>query len=147
MAIDQAEFLDRYERGMKSTEAKERYKKGTAKVQTSPMAQAATPEAMEAYTRGVEESVTSGRRASALNDASFSDWKANTAGIGADRLQTGATKGKQKLARKAAALVAGYNDAEAQAAAIKDDGTWESKQARIKAAVNAMKRAAGKPTL
>lgn len=145
--IDQAEFLKRYEEGMKSTQTKERYKSGIAKVTTSPMAQAASPENMEAYKRGVEESISSGRRADALNNASFADWKSNASGVGADRLQTGALKGKQKLARKAAALIQGFNDARSAAAAIVNDGTATAIASRVLAAVNAMKKAAGKPTV
>jgi hypothetical protein len=132
---------------MKSTQTKERYKSGVMKVTTSPMAQAATPESMDAYKRGIEESISSGRRADALNSASFADWKSNASGIGADRLQTGAMKGKQKLARKAAALCQGFADAQAAAAAIVNDGTGAAISARVLASVNAMKKAAGKPTV
>lgn len=145
--IDQAEYLKRYEDAMKSTQTKDRYKAGIAKVTTSPMAAAATTEAMDAYKRGVEESISSGRRADSLNSASFPDWKQNASGIGADRLQTGAVKGKQKLARKAAALIQGFNDAKAAAMAIPNDGTAAAISARVLAAVNAMKKAAGKPSV
>lgn len=74
-----------------------RYIAGVNKVTESPMAKAATPQAMQKYLDNVQRSVQSGKRAAALNNSPLATWKANAVGEGANRLAGGARKGKSKV--------------------------------------------------
>lgn len=74
----------------------EAYKRGVERVTESPTALAATPDAMQRYVAGCNESVTSGRRAAALNRVSLSDWKTASVVKGAPRIGPGANASKDK---------------------------------------------------
>lgn len=82
---------------MSSGKASANYVQGINGYNGNPMALAASPEAMQRYVSGVQDSVNSGRRAAALNAASPATWKTNATTVGAQRLATGAQKAMPKI--------------------------------------------------
>lgn len=87
----------RWLNGTTSGTARSKYVEGVNSVTESPMAKAATPEAMELYARRVQESVNSGKRAQKLLATPISRWKENAAKKGADRLASGAQAAVDKV--------------------------------------------------
>lgn len=130
--------------GMGAPNTAAKYKAGIAGVQDSPMARAASQEAMTKYINNVQASVTSGRRAAALNNASFSDWKNNAMNQGAMALSQGAQKAKNRFSAAMQKMAPAYAQASQAAAAIPHDGSMGSALARVQAAIQVMKQAAGK---
>lgn len=86
-----------YAEGMASGKAKAKYIAGVNGVTENPLAKAALQKdkAVNAYA----EALNSGRWASSLNAFGFEQWKALTAGQGANNLQAGAKKGQAKYTR------------------------------------------------
>jgi hypothetical protein len=82
---------------MASTTTQNKYKQGVAAVTESPMAKAATPEALNRYTQSVQNAVQSGKMARALNAVSLTTWQQAAAGRGAANLANGATKSRAKV--------------------------------------------------
>jgi hypothetical protein len=136
-----AQMAQRYADAMASTQTKKRYQEGIAAVTSSPMAAAATDQAMRDYADKVAESISSGYRKRKLEESSFPDWKTNAGGVGADRLPGGALKGKKKVDRHFGQFASAYQQASDAAAAA--SGPLE----KVRAAINALKAAAGKPPI
>lgn len=128
---------------MGSGQTAAKYKAGIARVQESPMARAATPAAMELYQRRVQESVTNGRRAAALNNSSIQQWKDNASNIGAARLMSGAQKGTPKMRQAAQKWAPIYAQVSAEVAQMPKGGEAEA-VARSAAAIRILMSAAGR---
>lgn len=82
---------------MSSGVTQNKYKQGVSQVTESPMAKAATPEALNRYLEGVQRAVHSGKQAARLNATSLQSWQAAASGRGASNLAVGATKSKPKV--------------------------------------------------
>jgi hypothetical protein len=128
--------------GMQSPNAQNKYKQGIANYQGNPMAQAASPAALDKYVRHVQESVASGKRAASLNAADPALWKTNAMTVGAPGLGAGALKKKAKHAKRMQGWQPIYQQASNAAAAVPDDGNIN--QGKWAAAAQAMKAAKGK---
>lgn len=72
---------------------------GVNRVSESPTAKAATPQAEQRYLSGVQEAVSSGKRAAALNRVSLGDWKAAMLNKGIPRIASGAAAAQGKMER------------------------------------------------
>lgn len=127
---------------MGSPTTSQKYKDGINGFNGNPMALAATPEAMDAYLNGVQRSITSGKRAKSLNDASPATWKNNAINVGAARLASGATKSQQKYAQKIAPYAAVWPQMRAAARALPKGG-FANAAARAAAALQVLMQAAG----
>lgn len=97
MAVSAEASVQKYLRATTSGEARQRYIDGVAAVTESPMAKAASPEAMQLYESRVMESVRSGKRAKKLLEAPLSRWKDNATKKGAERLASGAQAAADKV--------------------------------------------------
>lgn len=129
-SVDPAQMAAAWKQGMGSAGAK--YTAGINKVTESPMAKAATPEAMQRYVDGVQRSVSSGKRAAALNASPLSTWKTNATTFGASNLAQGAQKGHPKYmaqAQKWAPILAQASQAAAAVTGPKSHGTAMAKVA------------------
>jgi hypothetical protein len=124
--------------------AGQRYKDGISNVTESPMAKAAQPDAMNRYLSGVQNSVSSGKRAAALQSADFNQWKQNALNVGAGRLGTGAQKAKSRFQNQMNKWAPVYQQASQAAQAIPHDGSMGSALARVQASMQVMMSAAGK---
>ena len=127
---------------MGSAQTRTNYVNGIQAYQGNPMAQAATQEALQAYADGCANSVTSGRRAAALNASSPADWKTNAVNVGATRLASGAQKSQGKYTRKIAPYAAVWPQMRAAARALPKGGLANA-QARAAAALQVIMQAAG----
>jgi hypothetical protein len=133
--------VQRYLAGTSSTATKEKYKQSIDAVTESPMAKAAAAD--ELYLKRVEESVRSGRRAAKLNATPISRWKDNAKGKGADRLSTGAAAAADKVRAHFAKWGPVYDQIKRDVAGMAKGGIEES-LARVRYAIEASKKAAGK---
>ena len=145
MAAKQAktpqQIADAWDAAMKDGRTQKKYRDGINNYQGNPMAQAATADALAKYQMACEVSVSSGRRAKALNDASVTDWKNNATTVGATNLGSGATKAKAKYTRKMQFWAGVYAQASSAAAGVTDP------LGKVRAAINVMKEAAGLPAI
>ena len=141
--VSQEEMVKRYEEGMKSAQAKRRYSDSMKNLRENPMLLAAEME--DEYLRKVTEASTSGYRKRRLMEADFEGMKVTASTVGAERLSSGATKAVPKYRRRLATNYAGYESARQEARAAKKAGA--APMDRVKAAINALKRAAGKPEI
>lgn len=123
--------------------ARNKYVQGIQALTSSPTAAAATDDAQQRYLANIQESVSSGRRAAALNAVSLQAFQAACIGKGADRLSSGATQGKQAHLSAMQKWAPIYAQASQAAAGVPKSDTL----GRVRAAINAMKAAAGKPTI
>jgi hypothetical protein len=126
---------------MAGGQARQNYIDGINNTQVNPMAEAATPQALQKYADACALSVSSGRRANKLNSVSPAVWKANAVNIGATRLAQAAQKGGPKYtawAQGAAATWQAMSDAAKRA-----QGPLE----KVRAALNVQLAAAGKPQI
>lgn len=130
-----------YQRGMSG--ATQKYKEGIARTTVNPMQEAAKPEAMARYLDGVQQSVNSGRRAAALQNAPINRWRDNAMGEGANRLASGAAKAKDKIAAFTQKYAPVWQSISDMVAAMPKGGRANAK-ARAGAAIDAMMDAAGK---
>jgi hypothetical protein len=89
-----ADALKRWQAAMSSGTARQNYIDGINSTTVNPMAEAATPAAMQKYRDNVLESITSGRRERKLMQASAAVWKANAVNFGASKLADAAKKGR-----------------------------------------------------
>ena len=108
----------------------------------NPMQLAATPEAMQAYLDGVQNSVTSGRRAKGLAQTSAATWQQNAINVGAPRLASGAQKAQGKYNAKIAPYAAVWPQMRAASRALPKGGLANA-QARAAAALQVIMQAAG----
>jgi hypothetical protein len=128
---------------MQGGKAAANYTAGVNAVTQSPTAAAATPAALAAYQEGVALSVSSGRRAAALNAVSLQSWQQVTTTKGAPRLSSGAVAAAPKQAAAMQKWQPVYQQASDAAQAIaKVPGT--SNLGRVDAAVSVLLKAAGK---
>lgn len=128
--------------GMTGGAAATKYKAGIAAYTGNPMAAAATADAMQRYQDGVSRSITSGRRAAALNAADPNLWRNNATTIGATRLAQGASKGLPKY-QAAANKLAGVWQQQRQAVDGMAKGGLANAQARANRALEIMMNAYG----
>jgi len=135
------EMADNWVAGMQSAATQKKFKDGINAYQGNPMAEAATDSAMQRYQDGVALSITSGYRKTKLLAASPTDWKLTTTTIGAANLGAGALKKKKKYQAAMDKWAAEYHNASVNAAAA------TGVQSKIMAAINTLRRAAGKPEL
>jgi hypothetical protein len=124
--------------GMQSPTAAAKYKAGIARVTVNPMQQAASPAAMQLYLNKVQQSVTSGKRAAALNAVPMSTWQNNSINIGANLLSSGATKATAKMTAHFQKWAPIYQQASDAAKSIPKDGTISSAMARVQASLQVL---------
>lgn len=110
-------------------------KAGVMGVQSSPMEKAANR--AEAYAAGVARSVEQGTYQAGLRAVSLEDWKAATAGKGADRIASGASQAKSKMTTFFQWLLP-KTDAVKAAVAAMPKGTKEDSRARLNRAFDMM---------
>lgn len=122
--------------------AAQAYKDGINATTVNPMQLAAAPAAMDAYLAGVQNSVTSGRRAAALQAADPGMWKQNAITVGASRLASGAQKAQGKYSNKIQKIAALWPQMKAAAAALPKGGLANA-QARANAALQVLMQGAG----
>lgn len=127
---------------MGSPTTRQKYIDGINGFNGNPMALAAAPDAMQAYIDGVTRSVTSGKRANALNNASVTDWKNNATSVGAQRLASGAQKSQAKYAKGIAPYANVWPQMRAAARALPKGGLVNA-TARAAAALQVIMQAAG----
>lgn len=123
----------------------QKYRDGINGTTVNPMAEAAKPDAEARYLAAVTDASTSGRRAAKLNAANPATWKANATGVGAAALSSGATKAKSKVQAHFQRFQPVYQQASDAAKSSKAGGG--SPLARVAAAINVMRAAAGKPAI
>lgn len=87
----------------RTSAAGQAYINGVNSVTESPMAKAATQGTK--MLAGITAAVNSGKWAKTLNAVSITEWKAKTAGVGAQRLASGVQAAQAKRAKFDAALV------------------------------------------
>lgn len=138
-----AQAAQNWQTAMTGGTAAAKYKAGVAGYTGNPMAEAATPEAMQRYQDGVMHSVTSGRRQAALNAADPNVWKQNATTTGATNLAQGAKKGLPKYTN-AANKLAGVWQQQRAAVSSMPKGGLANAQARANAALAIMMGAFGK---
>jgi hypothetical protein len=141
LTIDQ--YIQRYQQGMSSPTAQQRYKDGVLAVTQAPTAKAATPEALQRYQDGVMQSVTSGRRAQALNAVNLGDWQAAATTKGAPRLASGAMGAANKQRASMPRWLGVYDNVSKTVAAMPKGGLANA-QARSAKAIEMMMQAANK---
>lgn len=136
---DPATMAKNWAAGMSAGSGK--YKAGIMAVSVNPMALAAAKVTDGTFLSAVSEAVTSGRMVARLNAADPSFWKSQASGAGAAAWAASSTKGLPKYTKAAAALAPAYAAASSAAAAAV--GPLE----KVRAAINALKSAVGKPTI
>lgn len=136
-----ADALKRWQAAMSSGTARQNYIDGINGTTVNPMAEAATPAAMQKYRDNVLESISSGRRERKLMQASPAVWKSNAVNFGASKLADAAKKGAAKYQTWSQANQGTWQ--QMQDAAKGASGTME----KIRAALNVQLAAAGKPTV
>lgn len=139
--VDAAQASQSWQSGLSGAGAK--YIAGVNKVTESPMAKAASPQAMQKYLDNVNRSVTSGKRAAALNNSPLALWKANSVGEGANRLAGGARKGKAKMDAHFQKWAPIYSQASAAAEAVPYAPGVEGALAKQRANLQVIMGAAG----
>lgn len=137
------QIVTNWSQAMGSGQTQAKYKAGVARVQESPMARAATPQATELYLRRIQESVSNGKRTAALQASSLQQWKDNASNIGAARLMSGAQKGQSKMRTAAQKWAPIYAQVSAEVAAMPKGGLGEA-QARSARAIEILMSAAGR---
>lgn len=138
--VDPARMAAKWKAGMAG--AAQAYKDGINATNVNPMALAASPDAMQAYLNGVQRSVTSGRRAAALNAADAGYWKSQSINFGASALAMAGQKAFQKYSNAAQRIAPILNAASAAVAGMPKGGLANA-TARSNAALAAMMQAAG----
>jgi hypothetical protein len=126
--------------GMMGASAK--YAAGTAAVTESPMAKAASPDAMARYVQNTAQAVASGKMQAKLNATSLGDWQA-ACKAKAGNLGQGAQLKKAKY-QSAAQILQGAAQQVRDAVANMPKGGSANAAARSAAAVSIMKKAFGK---
>lgn len=127
---------------MGSAQTATRYKAGVQAVTVSPTQLAATPEAMDRYVQGVQQSVSSGKRAAALNAVTLAMWQGPTLNKGAARLASGAQASQQKMASVMQKWAPIYGQMSAAVQNMPKGGLGNA-MARVQAAISIAMQAAG----
>lgn len=107
---------------MQAPTTQNKYKAGISAYQGNPMQEAASPASEAKFLAGVQNSVSSGKRAASLMSADPAMWKQNAMNVGATGLGTGATKKAAKHLKKMQGWQGVYQQASNAAAAVPDDG-------------------------
>lgn len=140
MAKDPQQAADNWVAAMQSPQTAAKYKQGISGYTGNPMAEAAKQ--LPKYLARVTEAVSSGKMAARLNAANPATWKQNALTIGASALVSGATKAKAKVLTTFQRLKPFWDQAQAAAAAVPDDGG--SNAGKWQAAVQVMMAAGGR---
>jgi hypothetical protein len=139
MAKDAGAVTAKWLRG--TTNAGESYKAGIQAVTEAPTQAAARR--LDLYRQRTAEAVDSGRMAAALQSVSLESWKSAAINTGAGRLASGAQKGQARYASFAQKFAPVWSQISQQVQSM-PKGTREAAAARVMAAADAMKAAAGK---
>ncbi len=131
-----------YQQAMASGVTSQRYKEGVQAVNESPMAKAATPEATQRYLNGVNNSVSSGRRAQALLAVPLQRWKENATNKGSQRLASGAQAASDKVRQHFQKWMPIYNQVSETVKSMPKGGLANA-QARSAQAIQMLMQAAG----
>lgn len=147
--LDPQSVMQSWAQGLASATAGAKYKRKIALLQSSgksPPKMAATPQALQDYQNGCTQSVTSGRRAAALNSQKATDYYFMAClGSGADKLMASAMDPvkQQKYLDAAQTWAPIWAQASAQAAAVTGPkGADSTITAKVLASVHVMKSAA-----
>lgn len=143
MAKTAAQMAANYQSAMASGTTRQKYIDGINGYQGNPMADAATPAAMQRYQDGVMASITSGRRARGLQKANPAVWKQNAVQFGAAGLASGAQKAKSKVDAHFADWASTYEQASQAARAIQGSGMAAALQ-KVEAVLNIYAQKSGK---
>jgi hypothetical protein len=92
-----AQMAASYQQAMANPQTAANFTAGVQAVTQSPAAAAATPQAEQLYIQGVQQSVTSGKRAAALQAVTLQQWQQATTQKGAARLASGAQAAQSKV--------------------------------------------------
>jgi hypothetical protein len=142
-----AQIAQNWSAAMQAPTTAQKYAAGVNAVTQSPMAAAATPAAQQKYLASVTAAVNNGHMAAQLNATPLQTWKTNASSTASTSFAKGASKGMPKMTAAMQRMQPGYQAASDAAAAIPNDGTATSISSKVIAAINAMKTAAGKPTV
>jgi hypothetical protein len=130
-------MLANWQRGMAA--AGPAYVAGTSNPSVNPMLAAATPEAMQSYLTGVQQSVASGKRAAALQNTPLSKYTTACKTKGAAALAAGAQLGGPAYSAAMQTWAPIYAQASAAAKAIpKVKGSVANAMQRIQASLAVM---------
>lgn len=122
------------------SQAGQKYAAAIDRVQVNPAALAATPEAMQAWIQGCQNSMA--KRAAKLASVDFSFWKQQTKQYGAANYAASGQKGKAKYNRGVAKMGSAYADASAAAHAITGPKSKARAMARVSAVIDVLQAAA-----
>lgn len=140
---DPATIASRWAQNMSSQATQTKIKTSVQTTSKNPMALAASADALARYASACQDSVTSGRRAAALNAVPVSKWKDGIILKGLSRLSSGA----QAALSTVQATVAKFAPVWSQittAVATMPKGTKQQALDRVAASMDALKAAAGK---
>ena len=138
--VDPNRMANNWKQGMANAGAA--YTAGINATNVNPMALAATPDAMQRYQDGCTRSVTSGKRAAALNAADPGLWKANAVKYGSANLAQAGTKSLPKYTAAAQKLAPVLSQASAAAHALPKGGLGNA-MARVNAVLSTIMGAYG----
>lgn len=144
MAVKTAQqAADAWGAAMASPQTATNYKNGIAGYTGNPMAAAAAPDAQQRYVQNTAAAVASGRMASKLMAADPNAWRNNATTVGAQRLASGATKGKSKAMAAFTKLSPVWSQMQSAANSLPKGGLANA-QARANAALAVLMQATGK---
>jgi hypothetical protein len=137
------QIVSNWQQAMSSDRTVQNYTAGINRLTESPTAAAASGPAMQRYLDNVQRSVTSGRRAAALQSVTLEQYKAQATGIGAQRLKSGAQKGQAKMARAMQKWQPIYQQMRDTAASMPKGGVNEAVE-RVRAVIQIAMQNAGR---
>lgn len=140
---DVTAISQRWAQRMGAADTVSKYKAGIAGLTVSPTASAATPQAMQRYQDGVTQSITSGKRAAALNAVSLTAFQAAATQKGAAHLGTGAQLSVGKYASGIQKYTGVWSQIQSQLAGMPRGGMANA-MARAQVAIQALMSAAGR---
>jgi hypothetical protein len=143
MAKSQDQIVNNWASAMADGRTQQKYKDGINGYNGNPMAMAATDDALQRYAASCQNSVSSGRRAAALNAANPATWKTNATTVGAQRLASGGQKGKARYMAAMQKWAPIYTNI-SQTVASMPKGGLANAQARANRAIEMLMQAAGK---
>ncbi len=127
---------------MGSASAQANYKAGVQAQTVSPTSLAATPDAEARYIAGIQNSVSSGRRAAKLQAVTLGQWQQAAMTKGAPRLGTGAAASLPKYQAAMQGYSAVYAQIQSQLAGMPKGGLSNA-VARAQVAITALMQHAG----
>lgn len=129
---------------MQGGTAQQNYTNGINACNVNPMALAATPEAQAKYQQATAMAVSSGKMATALNNAPVGSWKQGAITKGAANLSTGARNAQAKVQAAMAKLAPSWQAMSAAAKAVQGPKGYATGMAKFQAAMQAQAQALGK---